>query len=467
MATPELTPQEEQVAKALPAGRPKRHLQVIAFMTVAALFLGMALYKGLTGAGGGPKVADRPGAKASDQVPSAMQLKEILQKQAEAPASKAGQGNDPSAGAGAGQPSAPTPAAFPPPAPMPPPMPQPSVQRGAGVPPLDLGRNLPPEGGVPSDSVDAQKVAEASYMTAKTEVYVMSSGHAGILARPSRGNGVPADGDEAVAAIMKQLNASRGVAGQDPLARLSDPSQLLKMGGGSRTSEDRIASRTREQEGFTAASRPAKEPLRSSAVPPEPFVAEGTLIPAVLIRAISTNLPGQVEARVTSDVYDSLGRHRLMIPKGSRLLGVYNSNVAFGQERAQVAFSRIIFPSGASITLENGAATDLAGNAGAPGEVNNHFFRVFGSALAIGFLSYAVERQVAKDATRQGSQNALTVVTGNNTTPGTVAAQTFSNVATNVLDRNLSLGPTITVAAGAVIHVQVARDLAIDPRSVM
>lgn len=472
MAGPALTPQENDVAKALPTGRPKRHLQVIAIMSFGGLFLLMAGYKAVTGSGSGTKVADRPGAKASEQVPSAMQLKEILQKQAEAPPQKSANADGAQP---AGVPASPTPAAFPPAAPPAPPMPPAAVGRPAvgaqvpGTPPMDLGRNLPADGrGPEGDSVESQqRTTEASYMTAKTEVYVMSGQGAGSARGGRQPAGAPGSEAEAdpVAAILKQLNAGKGAGDGDPLARLMDPSKLGRLTGG-RSAEERIGARTQEQEKFASSNRMIKEPIRSTDVPSYPFVSEGTLIPAVLVRAISTNLPGQVEARVTSDVYDSVGGQRLMIPKGSRLLGVYNSNVAFGQERAQVAFTRLIFPSGASIALENGNATDHAGNSGAPGEVNNHFFRVFGSALAIGLLSFAVEKQVLKDASRQ-SQNAVTVVSGSNTTPGTVAAQTFSNVASNILDRNLSIGPTITVPAGTRINVQVARDLAIDPRSVL
>src|SRR5258706_1511668 len=172
------------------------------------------------------------------------------------------------------------------------------------------------------------------------------------------------------------------------------------------------------------------------------------MIPAVITRAVASYLPGQSEARVVSDVFDSVGRGRVLIPKGSRIAGLYNTNVAIGQERLEVAFTRIVLPSGASIALENSAGADLAGNSGMAGEVNNHFARIFGSALAVGMLTYAVERRAARDAASPSSGTAVNVYGGSGSAPGTVAAQTFANVTNQILDRNLSIGPTLAVPAG-------------------
>lgn len=451
MSAPPLTPQEREVADALPSARPKRNLHVFVLVGIGTFFLLMAAYKGITRFDADNRVAERSGPKATSQEPSAAALKAMIEKQSVgAAAPKASAAGEPRAAAAPGLP------------------PMGIVAPTAPPMPVELGRNL---GGQPYPLVDGERppdlerrLAEASYMTAKTDVYVQSAAPSGGLGLPKSGD---ADTTDLAAAVTRQLQGlAKSPAGGDALANLLDP-KLARLAS-RQSAEDRISARTREQESFaSASSRAVKEPIRASEVPQYPFVAEGTLIPAVIVRAVATNLPGQVEARVISDVYDSVGRGRVLIPKGARITGQYNANVAIGQERVQVAFTRIIFPSGASIALENAAAADLAGNAGMPGEVNNHFARIFGSALAIGLLTYGVERRIARDAASQTSGNAVNVYSGQGGAPGTVAAQTFANVSSQILDRNLAIGPTITVPAGTRIHVQVARDLAIDPRRVL
>ena len=474
MTTPPLTPQEREVANALPSGRPKRNLHVFALIGIGTFFLLMAAYKGITRFDSGNRVAERSGPKATAQEPSAATLKEMIDKQSVGAATpKAGGAVESRDAVAAALP----PQAVVPAAPIEPrgafATPGRAAERGSAPTapsmPVELGRNLggqpyPPEGGErPSDL--ERRLAEASYMTAKTDIYVQSASPGGQLGLAKSGDSDPAD---LAAAVTRQLQGlAKSPAGGDALANILDPKQLGRLGS-RQSAEDRISARTREQESFaSASSRAVKEPIRSSEVPQYPFVAEGSLIPAVIVRAVATNLPGQIEARVTSDVYDSVGRGRVLIPKGSRITGQYNANVAIGQERVQVAFTRIIFPSGASIALENSSAADLAGNTGMPGEVNNHFVRIFGSALAIGLLTYGVERRIARDAASQTSGNAVNIYSGQGGTPGTVAAQTFANVSNQILDRNLVIGPTITVPAGTRINVHVARDLAIDPRRVL
>ncbi len=469
MSVPPLTPQERDVAIALSGGRPKRYLHVYAMMGLGALFLGIAGYKALTRSDSTLRVAERPGPKATAQEPSVSALKELIEKQSAG--STADRTSNPSATREPGTLSGPL---------APSVQPALSMSQGSSgdatgkVPPppvpLDFGQRLGPSapfGGSADRSAELdRKLVEASYMTAKTDVYVQStpSSLGGNSARV-------ADSDQdLVATVMKQVSAAtKGGASTDPLTKLTDSGEFKRLtSGGRANAEERITARAREQENFAAASaRASKEPIRSTEIPDYLFVAEGTMIPAVLARPVSTYLPGQIEARVTGDVFDSAGKGRVMIPKGSRITGVYNANVAIGQERLQAAFTRIIFPSGASIALENAAGVDRIGNAGMPGEVNNHFARIFGSALAVGLLTYAVERRVARDAANPSSGTAVNVYGGSGSAPGTVAAQTFANVTNQILDRNLSIGPTLAVPAGTRINVQVARDLAIDPGKVL
>ncbi|HXN15163.1 MAG TPA: TrbI/VirB10 family protein, partial [Usitatibacter sp.] len=442
MSASPLTPQEREVMNALRGARPRRNLHIYAIVGLGVFFLSVAAYKALSRSSeAGARVAERPGPKASAEMPSRAALKELIEKQSggeafakhrpeSEPAHEPEVSAYPRALKGPAK-ASPTPGLF---------AAQgawgqvPDKDHWAGAPPLELG--APPYSSPISDRSAGleRKLSEASYMTAKTEVYIQAPSPALGASEAKLAEG---EADQAVTLARALSAAAKGSApASDPLALLANPQQLGRlMSGTGQSAEQRIAQRVREQESFAKMTSPnVKEPVRATRIPDYPFVAEGTMIPAVTVQALASNLPGQIEARVVSDVYDSVGRARVLIPKGSRLIGLYNSNVAVGQERLQVAFTRIVFPSGASIALENSPAADRAGNSGMPGKVDHHFARIFGSALAVGFLTYALERRVAHDAA-PGAQTAVNVYGGSASTPGTLSAQALANVTHHILDR--------------------------------
>lgn len=167
--------------------------------------------------------------------------------------------------------------------------------------------------------------------------------------------------------------------------------------------------------------RPAGSPYR---------VAAGTLIPATLTAGINSDLPGQTTAIVRRNVYDSRTGRFLLIPQGSRLVGEYDSRVAFGQKRVLVAWHRLVFPDGRSLDLAGMPGADLAAAAGLRDQVDNHFVRTFGSALLIAAVSAGVQLSQPDDRSF-----------GANPSPSQVAAaavgQELGRVATEYLRRNL------------------------------
>jgi type IV secretion system protein VirB10 len=171
---------------------------------------------------------------------------------------------------------------------------------------------------------------------------------------------------------------------------------------------------------------------------------QGKIIPAVLGRQINSDLPGRITAYVSSDVHDPDGR--LLIPKGSALLGKYDAGVRVGQTRLMFAFERLILPNGYSFDLPAAPGADLAGAAGMTGEVDNHFLKMFGTSLLIAVLS---------DNTKQPSS--VTQLGGGPVLTG--AGQVLSDVSKTILERNRVIAPTITVDQGTRIHVEVASDM--------
>jgi type IV secretory pathway VirB10-like protein len=172
------------------------------------------------------------------------------------------------------------------------------------------------------------------------------------------------------------------------------------------------------------------------------LVGEGTIIRAVLQTNVNSDLPGRVLVRTTSDVFDSTQKH-LVIPKGSVINGLYNSQVAVGQARLLMAMSRLTLPNGNWISLMGAGATDMMGTSGLNADVDNHFMKMFSSSLIIGASSLLLPRADTSVTTLPGN-------TGNNgtATVGSLFATTLSDVVKMLLDRNRNIAPTLSLKAG-------------------
>ncbi|MGE3350059.1 MAG: TrbI/VirB10 family protein [Ramlibacter sp.] len=133
--------------------------------------------------------------------------------------------------------------------------------------------------------------------------------------------------------------------------------------------------------GTTVLSHALQEPV-------SPYeVKAGTLIPAVLLTGINADLPGQLLAQVREPVYDTVTGQYLLIPQGTRILGVYDSAVVAGQHRVLVVWSRLLFPNGTSLSLDGMPGVDLAGYAGFKDRVNNHYGKLIGAVALSSLLS--------------------------------------------------------------------------------
>ena len=123
-----------------------------------------------------------------------------------------------------------------------------------------------------------------------------------------------------------------------------------------------------------------------------PYVLQaGAVIPASLITGLRSDLPGEVTAQITEDVYDSPTGKFLLIPQGARLIGEYDAQIAFGQSRALLVWNRFIMPNGKSIVLERQPGTDSEGYAGLEDEVDNHWGMLFKAAILSTLLSVGSE----------------------------------------------------------------------------
>ncbi len=180
-------------------------------------------------------------------------------------------------------------------------------------------------------------------------------------------------------------------------------------------------------------------------------VTEGTVIPGVLETAISSDLPGIVRAINSADVYSHDGS-QLLIPKGSRLVGRYQSDIRRGQSRVFIIWNRILRADGMSVLI-NSPGTDPLGRAGLEGDVDTHFFQIFGAAILLSILDGGLD--VAIEIARQrGDDN--TMIIQNESGLGRAGEVALKD--------SIQIQPTIHVDQGTRISILVARDL--DFRSV-
>jgi type IV secretion system protein VirB10 len=186
--------------------------------------------------------------------------------------------------------------------------------------------------------------------------------------------------------------------------------------------------------------------------PASPYVLQaGSVIAAALITGIRSDLPGQVTAQVTENVYDSpTGRH-LLIPQGARLIGQYDSQVAFAQSRVQLVWTRLVLPDGRSIVLERQPGADPEGYSGLQDGINNHWGTLFKAALLSTILS------VGAEAGTSASENNLAQALRAG------AANSFSQTGQQIVERNLNVQPTLTIRPGFPVRVIVNRDLVLAP----
>ena len=247
-----------------------------------------------------------------------------------------------------------------------------------------------------------------------------------------------ASGHERAAAAAPAGPADRSAPPAAPEAPL-DPGALVNM-------QDRKLA-------FVAATtdRRTVTPGRLEDPPSRYVVQAGTVIPAALITGIRSDLPGPVTAQVTTDVADSpTGRWRL-IPQGAKLMGAYDSQVTFGQDRVLLVWTRLILPNGRSIVLERAPGADSQGFTGLEDDVDQHWGRLAMGAALSTLLGIGTELgstgsdSAIASALRQGASNSL------------------SQTGQQVVGRTMNIQPTLTVRPGFPVRVIVNRDLVLAP----
>lgn len=180
----------------------------------------------------------------------------------------------------------------------------------------------------------------------------------------------------------------------------------------------------------------------------------GTIIAAALVTGIKSDLPGDIIAAVTEPVYDSATHQDVLIPQGARLMGRYNSQVAYGQSRVQAVWDRIIMPDTSSVVLDNLAAADTAGYSGLEDDVDHHWGLILEGAALSTLLGVSSQMAVSN----QGAASGNTVIAFRDS-----AQDTANQVGQEMTRRNLQIQPTLTIRQGMPVRVIVNRDITLKP----
>lgn len=306
-----------------------------------------------------------------------------------------------------------------------------------GRPILDRQRQLEAGGGVTGDSAmqpamtpqeqaaeaERQRIAAQVAQAREAGVMVQSSGRAAAAV-----SGVPSGAEAAGAVPAAGEAAPTGRLALDPERDQNNQQRKLDFVGQSASGGVYNA-----------------HALQTPASPYQ--VMAGSVIAASLLTGLNSDLPGMVVAQVTENVFDTVTGRTLLIPQGSRLIGSYDSVVAFGQSRALLVWQRIILPDGSSIQINNLPATDAAGYAGLSDKVDFHTWRLLKGVALSTLLGVGTELSIGDDesdlvrALRQSTQ------------------QSANQAGQQIVSRNLNIQPTITVRPGWPLRVIVHKDL--------
>ena len=217
---------------------------------------------------------------------------------------------------------------------------------------------------------------------------------------------------------------------------------------------DSVSGNANDYSRFDSANGDERWKLDSDVKKPQsPYILQtGFVIPATLISGINSDLPGQIMAQVSQNIFDSpVGKYRL-IPQGSRLVGTYSSEVEYGQARVLVAWQRIIFPDGKTMDIGAMPGADGVGYAGFKDQVNNHYLRIFGSALIMSAIVAGTTYSQRDSGGAFGRQNAGSIMSQS-------LGQQLGLVTANLIRKNMNISPTLEIRPGYRFNIIVTKDM--------
>lgn len=193
---------------------------------------------------------------------------------------------------------------------------------------------------------------------------------------------------------------------------------------------------------------------RMPTAPSTPYmIRTGFVIPATLVSGVNSELPGQIVAQAALDVCDSATGKHVLIPQGSKLIGEYSSQVQYGQSRLFVVWKRIVFPDGKELDIGSMPGSSGAGYAGFNDRVNNHYLRIFGSAVMMSGILAGVELTQKNGDDSSGNKQRMADALSES------LGQVLGGAIAEMLSKNMNIAPTIEIRPGYRFNVMLVKDL--------
>jgi type IV secretion system protein VirB10 len=187
-------------------------------------------------------------------------------------------------------------------------------------------------------------------------------------------------------------------------------------------------------------------------------IMAGTVIPGVMITGINSELPGQIIGQVRENVYDTVTGNYLLIPQGTKIIGRYDSVIAYGQERVLIVWNRLIMPDGSSLIIDRMPGTDLGGYSGLKDKVNNHYLKLTAGVILSTLLSLGASVSAGTpgyndddngyDITNRFAEN---------------AGESINKAGQKIIGKMLNIQPTLEIRPGFTFNVMVNRDIVVRP----
>ncbi len=284
-------------------------------------------------------------------------------------------------------------------------------------------------------------------------------GAAGSGTSPQGGQGGRNNGDDAaqIASMIQALSRQGGGSQVTPDALRA----LVASRGssGNETGDDGDQNMQERKESFLTKARAGQmdDYLKSTRTAPlsRYEIKAGWEIPAILEQALNSDLPGELKALVSSNVYDTASGRFLLIPQGARLVGAYNSRIGYGQDGVQVIWDRVIYPDGSSLDLSGMIGQDAHGYSGFRDKVDRHYKRLVGFAVLTSLFAAASE-------IAQNQNRSLLTYPSAAQVAGSAAGQQAADLGAQITRRNLNVQPTIKIPVGYRFNVRVNRDVLFD-----
>lgn len=191
--------------------------------------------------------------------------------------------------------------------------------------------------------------------------------------------------------------------------------------------------------------------------PSTPFVLRaGAVIPGIMISGVKPDLPGQIIGQVSQNVYDTATGKYLLFPQGTRLIGMYSNEVSYGQSSVLIAWQRLVFPDGKALDIGSMPGGDSAGYAGFHDQVNNHYVRLFGSALLMSGVVAGIT--YSQNPTQTGAFGQPAQPTAGSVMSAALG-QELGQVTSQMIAKNLNIAPSLTIRPGYEFNVIVVKDM--------